>query len=143
MPWKPQQQNLKCFPRTNIPIMQGTGLWQHLRALVGNLAPAARPRRSLCAPGAGQEALPRPHLRTRPSPPCAAMSPDCLRSSLPGVHCTRKGRGGRGMPACTRAACREGDLGRTQLIPTRGSCPQCEPVSHSQLSTKPLQMSQW
>lgn len=28
MPWKPQQENWKCFPQTNTPIMPGMGGWQ-------------------------------------------------------------------------------------------------------------------
>ena len=50
MPWKPQQENPKCFPKTNTPIMHGTGPWQTPPASAGTLAPAP-PRGAEGPPG--------------------------------------------------------------------------------------------
>ena len=40
MPWKPQQENPKCFAKTNTPIMHGAGPWQTPPATAGTLAEA-------------------------------------------------------------------------------------------------------
>lgn len=65
MPWKPQQENPKCFPKTNTPIMHGTGPWQTPPASAGTLAPApprgaeGPPVPSILGAGLGTAAPPR------------------------------------------------------------------------------------